>query len=348
MYIDSISLRNFRTFRRAEIQFVHQQQRFADLDFPRLPALSNVNLLLGDNGYGKTAMLKAIALACLGPAVRDSGIYAYRLIRREPGSREDHNPKRQSSDEALIEAFFTPHPQDRVPSGIRRVESRISIKRRGDLEQMEWSHPDDKNWHPIYSSTSDAFFLVGYGASRTVQRQDRANPTALQGSAFARAQRVKSLFEEEYPLVPLESWLPKWVARNKGRYTQVVDLINRTVGDHHYHFTGSMEDGEYVYEHKGLRVPFRALSDGNRAFLGWVGDLLYHVCTTCPTGKKLVENTGIVLVDEIDLHIHPRWQMTVLPTLARALPNIQFIVTSHSPLIVGSLEWMNIIVMAPG
>lgn len=62
----------------------------------------------------------------------------------------------------------------------------------------------------------------------------------------------------------------------------------------------------------------------------------------------LRENKGIVMVDEIDLHLHPTWQMTVLRTLATDLPNIQFIVTSHSPLIVGSLEWMNIIVMEPG
>jgi predicted ATP-binding protein involved in virulence len=96
-----------------------------------------------------------------------------------------------------------------------------------------------------------------------------------------------------------------------------------------------------------LAVPFPALSDGYRAFLGWVGDLLYHVCKTCPRGKNLVDNQGIVMVDEIDLHLHPEWQMTVVPTLSRALPNLQFIATSHIPLIVGSLEWMNIIVMAP-
>ena len=47
-------------------------------------------------------------------------------------------------------------------------------------------------------------------------------------------------------------------------------------------------------------------------------------------------------------HIHPKWQINVLSVLAYALPNIQFIVTSHSPLVVGSLEWMNIIFMAPG
>ena len=62
----------------------------------------------------------------------------------------------------------------------------------------------------------------------------------------------------------------------------------------------------------------------------------------------LYENRGIVMVDEIDLHLHPAWQMTVLKALAEALPNVQFIATSHSPLLVGSIEWMNVILMEPG
>jgi hypothetical protein len=72
------------------------------------------------------------------------------------------------------------------------------------------------------------------------------------------------------------------------------------------------------------------------------------VCRTCPAGKKLVDNRGIVMVDEIDLHLHPSWQMTVVPTVAGALPNLQFIFTTHSPLIVGSLEWSNIILVTEG
>jgi predicted ATP-binding protein involved in virulence len=94
-----------------------------------------------------------------------------------------------------------------------------------------------------------------------------------------------------------------------------------------------------------MRDPFQSMSDGYRAFIGWVADLLYHVCTGAPSGKKLVEGRGIVMVDEIDLHLHPKWQMQVISTIARTLPNMQFILTSHSPLVAGSLEWMNIITL---
>ena len=338
MYIESISIDNFRTFRKAKIEFTYRDRELDDI-LPK-PKLPNVNLLLGNNGLGKTTMLKAIALSALGPAVSRSGIYPYRLIRREPGKR----PSKKGFAE--IFATYKAHKQDHV--SFNKVESKIRITQKEDIELLDWAHSDDKVWHPIYSSSSDAFFFVGYGATRRVEKKDQTDIASRKQSVFARAQRIQSLFEEAYSLVPLSSWLPAFKSKNPGRHKQIVNLINRLMGRSQYQFTGKLEDNEYVFEKGGLKVPFPALSDGYRAYLGWIGDLLYHICMTCPKGHKLVDNQGIVMVDEIDLHIHPKWQVNVLPTLAKALPNIQFIVTSHSPLVVGSLEWMNIILMAPG
>jgi predicted ATPase len=337
MYIDSIALKNFRAFRQSKVDFVHPDQDFKVLGFDR-PKLPNVNLLLGNNGKGKTTLLKSIALAAMGPAVGDSGIFPYRLIRREP-------EQQVSKKKATIRSTFTGHPQDQLPDRMRWLESEVTVMQRGDLESLRWTRGEDKAWQPIYSSSSDAFFFVGYGANRRVEKSERVDHGGRSQSSFTRAQRVQSLFEETYSLIPLNSWLPKFQSNNHGRYKQILGLINRLLGLGNYTFSGDMEGGEYLFEHGKLRVPFPALSDGYRAFLGWVGDLLYHVAMTCPKGTKLVENRGIVMVDEIDLHLHPEWQMTILPTLATELPNLQFIVTSHSPLIVGSLEWMNIIVM---
>ena len=349
MHIESISLSNFRSFRKARIEFAHQNRKpTKGLPAPKLP---NVNLLLGNNGLGKTTLLKAISLAALGPAVGDSGIFPYRLVRREPGenvSKDDGDAwdPIQPGKTATIEATFRAHPQDRVPC--QKIQSKVAISQRGDLEQLRWTHEDEKIWHPIFSSSSDAFFFVGYGATRRVEKREQADTASRKQKSFARAQRILSLFEEAYSLLPLSAWLPAFQTKNPGRYKQIVNLVNRVVGKDQYRFTGELEDNEYVFERGGLRVPFPALSDGYRAYLGWIGDLLYHVCMTCPSGCKLVDNYGIVMVDEIDLHIHPKWQISIVPVLAKALPNIQFIVTSHSPLVVGSLEWMNIIQMEPG
>src|SRR5262245_28185957 len=87
MYINKLIVDSFRTFRQAEVEFLHPDQDFTALEFPRPPRLPNVNLLLGNNGSGKTTLLKAIALAALGPSVTDSGIFPYRLVRREPAAK---------------------------------------------------------------------------------------------------------------------------------------------------------------------------------------------------------------------------------------------------------------------
>ncbi len=348
MYLDWIRLQHFRTFRDVEIDLIHPATDFKRLGIP-VPQLPNLNLLLGNNGLGKSALLKGISLAAMGPAVSDAGIFPYRLVRREPPSAKPVKTriKREVDVDARISAHFRPNAQDHVPSRIRTVQSEIGLQAKGDLESLAWLHKDDKLWHPIYSATSDAFFFVGYGAARHVERRERVDLAARQASLFTRAQRVQSLFQDAYPLVPLTAWLPGMQKSNPGRFSQVKTLINRLMGEERYKFNGEMESGEYVFARDGLSIPFPALSDGYRAYLGWIGDLLYHVATTCPSGKKLVENCGIVMVDEIDLHLHPKWQMSVLPVLARELPNLQFVITSHSPLLVGSLEWMNIIVMQP-
>jgi predicted ATP-binding protein involved in virulence len=103
-----------------------------------------------------------------------------------------------------------------------------------------------------------------------------------------------------------------------------------------------MKDREYYFKRGETSVPFPGLSDGYRGFIGWICDLLYHLCYGCPPGERVVDIPGIVMVDEIDLLLHPKWQMKVIGTVAKALPRMQFIFTSHSPLIAGSLEWMNI------
>ena len=72
-----------------------------------------------------------------------------------------------------IEADFTPNVQDEFPERVSRVELRIRVDRRGDLEQPHRAHRDDKARHPIFSESSDAFFFVGYGASRRVEKTGR-------------------------------------------------------------------------------------------------------------------------------------------------------------------------------
>jgi hypothetical protein len=363
MYVDSVRIENFRTYRNAEIDLLHPDRTASDMK-PRFPAdilYPNINLVLGNNGMGKSAFLKAIALGCLGPTVRESGIFPYRFVRREPGSAEvtaeikrklrvPGKPLTMPSTRSIIKSVFIAHPQDRVPKGTSRLICPVRIDRRADLESLRFleRRPGSKAWNSIFRDDVDAFFFVGYGASRRTEERSNVDQAARRRKGSLRAQRVRSLFEDDATLIPLSFWLPAYSKDHPDRAVEVVDLMNAVTGPDHYRFTGELERDEYLFQRQDQLVPFPALSDGYRAFFGWMSDLLYHVCQSAPPGTPLVKNRGIVMIDEIDLHLHPSWQMEILPSLSRSMPNLQFIVTSHSPLVAGSLQWINLIALEQG
>jgi predicted ATP-binding protein involved in virulence len=128
-------------------------------------------------------------------------------------------------------------------------------------------------------------------------------------------------------------------------YEQVRQALDRLLRPTGCTFSGEMDQGDFLFDCRGVRIPFQRLSDGYRAFIGWVADLLFHMTWNGEGEIAIPDTRGVVLVDEIDLHLHPQWQMQVIKTVATALPRMQFIFTSHSPLIAGSLEWMNIITL---
>ncbi|MCP5047541.1 MAG: AAA family ATPase, partial [bacterium] len=93
-------------------------------------------------------------------------------------------------------------------------------------------------------------------------------------------------------------------------------------------------------------VPLEAMSDGFKSTFVLLFDLIIRAWEKGADMKKPGNITGIVMIDEIDLHLHPSWQRTFLPTLMKVFPNIQFIVTSHSPFIVQSMNTGDIITLS--
>jgi predicted ATP-binding protein involved in virulence len=114
------------------------------------------------------------------------------------------------------------------------------------------------------------------------------------------------------------SMIPEW--QNVHFNWQVNDML------------GQLENGEWM--------PFEMLSDGYKNIVRLSADIAYRAIKLNPhLGENAVKETeGVVLIDEIDMHLHPNWQKTVISDLKRTFPKIQFIVTTHSPFIVQSLR----------
>lgn len=335
MFVDSLKIKNLRCFREAEIVLQHSDRKNS-LKFP------NINLLLGNNGSGKSSLLKALALATLAPVLeRSSGLVLTRMVRDVGGSISS----KLEDAELIAELIF--HEQDLEGfSEKKRVTAQMQsrIKHIGSLEELHSETPETEIPTGMFEDNSPAFLVVGYGVARRVEESPGYNFKELSKIRRVRYSRVADLFENNYKLVPLPSWLPALETENKGRYTQVVHLIDRLVPDD-MGFEGEFVEGEFYFDFRGVKTPFGALSDGYKGFIGWIGDLLYHICMGCPAGKKLVENKGLVLVDEIDLLLHPEWQRTVISSLSEHLPELQFVFTTHSPIVSSSVEKENVFVM---
>lgn len=336
MFIESISMKDFRCFEQAEATFVYPGKK-------GLPegAMPNVTLVMGENGSGKTSTLKAVALAELAPIIFSMGYAPYSLVRRTPGNGQ----KRTSSIQ--VEGPIRPELRDKyhrllqpecIPSLLQVQLRQEDLDTYRDIFVGQNLSSNEVFGAGYYKDESSDVFVLGYGATRRAeflenldsQRSRRRHP---------RYQRVAGLFEDYITLYPLAAWYP--TLESKARQKEVRTLLNSLLPEG-TEFAGTFQDAEAVFVHNGVNLPFGALSDGYRSYIGLVADMLYHLNHVCPKKSKLTDLTGVVLIDDIDVHLHPKWQREVVPKLAGTFPNLQFIITSHSPLVAGTLHAANI------
>jgi len=92
--------------------------------------------------------------------------------------------------------------------------------------------------------------------------------------------------------------------------------------------------GNLIIQKDNTKLKFNQLSSGEKSLITLVADLTRRLCIANPYTDNPLHGQGIVLIDEIDLHLHPRWQRKVVPKLREIFPNLQFVVTTHSPLVL--------------
>lgn len=103
-------------------------------------------------------------------------------------------------------------------------------------------------------------------------------------------------------------------------------------------FAGVDEDFNVNFQTPHGLVPIQALSDGFRSIFVIVADLLMRMNLLSSKRDQALLQEAVCLIDEIDAHLHPRFQERVIPALRTLFPNVQFIATTHSPIIVASVE----------
>ncbi|MEG8036450.1 AAA family ATPase [Sphingomonas sp. LR61] len=338
-HIDRLELKNFRGFEHLEI----------DLH----PSLT---VLVGVNGVGKTAVLDAVAIM-LGSIVREFGGDTRGFLLSD--ARETTGDLLSRDGVATMDANY---PVSALVEGTlagtelwwRRARQRASGR-------TTWSEGNGivgdiaRNiWHASGSSAGDAPtlpVLALYGVERLVSvRKASGSITRARSSAYNATLTGKS------DLTRLSAYLKaltlaEFAAERRGEdaeaateqiraITIATDTILEGTGWHGPDWSPVVEELTLTHPDQGV-LPLSTLSSGIKIAVGLVIDLVSRLARANPflgAEELLARGPGIVLVDEIDLHLHPTWQQRIVPQLRSVFPRVQFIVTTHSPQVLSTVD----------
>ena len=165
--------------------------------------------------------------------------------------------------------------------------------------------------------------FVAYGASR-LQLQ---SPESMDDNKM-RHSPVYSLFRTDGVLLNIEHWL-KENRSKKDKYEAVKNTL-LTLLPHISDIKYSTTTKQFRYIEHQQEVSLAQLSAGHKSIVGMIGDLIIRLYDKQPTAKKPSDLVGLVLIDELETHLHPKWQKLFPKLLADTFPKVQFIVTTHS------------------
>ena len=315
MYIDTIRLENIRGFRELKFSFDRGQGQYAGW-----------TVLTGDNGSGKSTVLKAMALALADDA--------YRTL--QPNFK---GWLHANTNTALIDLRLHPLQSQTTGTSLRLSRGTRSnpVVTRSRVRNSQHSEP----W-PL----NDDWLVCGYGPLRRISNST-ADATELMRAPIT--ERLVTLFQETASLAEADQWLRNLNYKRLEQKPEaaatlavVLELLNDDFLPNQITVDRVDSDGLWLKDREGNALSWADMSDGYRAALALLADILRHMVNACGTddltgrddeGRLFLKPAGVVLIDEIDAHLHPEWQREIGFWLKRHFPNIQFIVTSHSPLI---------------
>jgi predicted ATP-binding protein involved in virulence len=364
MKANSLTLTNYRGFQKLEIQFDKK-----------------ITVLAGVNGSGKSAVLRALAatLAHLQPQISPS--------KESPASLTDGDVHKDKSaltisatfqdDDQLYHAQLTRAIPDRAKAmeyAKRRNDARFAIREtvKGSKEEKmlqdeirflnELIHQEKDHFAlqtqtvkipPNKRQKSSLPITVLYSTSRYLDQMPPRLPTAR---PFEPANAYQNaLAGVEVSLGAFATWFR--AARSgelggKKARERLLHHLEKVIANILPGFSEPRLKEEappkFFVNKKGKEFELYQLSDGERGLLALVFDLTRRLAIANPhLEDPVAESRAIVLLDEIELHLHPSWQREVMGRLTRTFENCQFIATTHSPQVIGEVERHKMFLISP-
>ena len=344
MLLKSLELSNFRGFENISISFN-----------------DNLTVVVGKNGSGKSTVLEAAAIAVGTFTAAMDGLQNYGIKKDDAhlryyklGSNIDVQPQFPVSvkAEGIVDG--------KEVSWERMLKTEAS---RGTMATSKEITDISQEYQRRFRSGDKTLILpvvAYYGTGRLwVQYREKKDDKASKNTRTnGYIDNLNGAANNKLML----KWFRKMAVQEHQRngaipeFRAVCDAVSRCFGaitgyekvSVQYNLDTDEIDVIYADEkNEWVRIPVNKLSDGYKCTLSLIADIAYRMAQLNPQlfDKVLSETNGVVLIDEIDLHLHPEWQSRILSDLVSIFPKVQFIVSTHAPSVINSIKSENLVIL---
>jgi predicted ATP-binding protein involved in virulence len=331
MHIQSLGIRNFRCFEEAEFTF-HPQ----------------FNVILGANGSGKTTLLEALReiLRIFNQAYKFNGYtthtnswdgqtylssndHTIRFVTSDGNLRLDQ--KKPIAFQVYVDSsywfYYTENSNESI--GIDSLKS-------GSLNTLP-------NYCKHIFAQTNKYPVFAYYNTKRLCNDPSINEKTSDTPNLTRFSGYDNALSGSFSIGNLRQWFEyedriEYQERQESPSYRTLRKAMAQMLEGTTDITYNARFREiFIHQEDGRIVSFAQLSDGQRSLLTLAGDLAMRIIRLNPFDDALETTPGVVLIDELDLHLHPRWQRQVVHSLQRVFPKVQFIVTTHSPTIISEV-----------
>ena len=359
VHIKELKLQNFRCFETLDMVF---PERYA--------------VLIGINGSGKSSVLDALSIA-LGSFLAGCGLNTtnlhksdvrFRVYDQNDGRRpEIYIPNREPQYPVRIQSKMLAGDGEEIgwARALNSENGRTTIgEARPIMDYAESLNLRVRKNEPVIMP-----FIAYYGTGRLWLPKRSKRHAAISKIPSRLRGYLDSLDAASNEKLMLE-WFQRMAAieyktkRNTGEPLAVFQAVKHAMARFYADVDENIQDVAVEYDMAYLDIeicvtwkngeqvslPLRYFSDGIKSMLSMVSDIAYRMATLNPQlGANVIEETdGVVLIDEIDMHLHPSWQKKILQKLCKTFPRLQFVVTTHAPAVLANVPGDHILFLERG
>lgn len=358
MYLRRLHVRNLKRLRDFELDFTGVDGK------PRM-----WTVLIGENGTAKTTILQAIALAAAGKWQVNTlavPVVKYLCDRRSDEPMTVHawfEFTEFSKSDRAVHPYVPPKWKPEFLGSEVSLRPGSTLRAHASYVRRIGDRPKEPKVDPLDTAretNEHLWFVAGYGVARGLPRDVTYTP-ALHSPSI---ERLAPLFDSQAVLTSTSfanHFLKKDLQEGRRRgttsriYSKMLNAAIRRGGPELFPDIVKMElrgqggatssadliESDRFQQRMGKgqprKIPGEALSHGYQSTFAWIADLIGHVLLESKMELDTTDMEGLILLDEIDLYLHPAWQATFVTALRRVFPKMQFVATTHSPVVLAEL-----------